>query len=468
MADAPGPPGGPGDPFGLGGLFGPGGPLGGAGGGAPFFAELDKLLRGGADGPVNWELARQTAVRAAQGDDPPVSPAEAAACAEAVRLADLWVDPATTLPAVAAAPQAWTRERWVTATLPFWQRAVDPVAASAGAAASGVVDDRGGQLPPELQGLLGPLMGVFKQVGGLVFGLQVGQALGGLAGEVATGTEAALPLVPDGAPVLVPAGVAAQAAALGRPVDEVRLHLALREVAGARLFASVPWLAEHVVAAVREHAEGVEVDTSGLDRLVAELDPTQMDLSSLDPAELQRRLGDGVVSQSTTPAAQAARERVETLLALVQGWVDVVVADAASGHLPGADDLAERWRRARAEGGAAERTFASLVGLQLRPTRLADAARLWRVVQQVRGTDGRDDVWRDPAELPVAADLDEPDRYARREADVAQAAAGLDDALAELLGRDGDGSDEGGPGDDDPGDRGDAGRTDQEEDPGPR
>ena len=62
----------------------------------------------------------------------------------------------------------------------------------------------------------------------------------------------------------------------------------------------------------------------------------------------------------------------------------------------------------RAAGGPEEQTFASLVGLELRPRRLRDASTLWGSLRTRQGTEARDGVWMHPHLLPSAADLDDP------------------------------------------------------------
>ena len=123
-------------------------------------------------------------------------------------------------------------------------------------------------------------------------------------------------------------------------------------------------------------------------------------------------MSSGLFEQQTTDEQRAALERLETLLALIEGWVDVVVAEAVGDRLPGADALRETLRRRRASGGPAEQTFATLVGLELRPRRLRSAAELWRALGEKRGTSGRDAVWAHPDLLPTAEDLDDPVGFA--------------------------------------------------------
>src|SRR3712207_9420436 len=66
---------------------------------------------------------------------------------------------------------------------------------------------------------------------------------------------------------------------------------------------------------------------------------------------------------------------------------------ACSSTLPSAAALAETMRRRRASGGPAEQTFATLVGLQLRPRRLRDAATVWGAMAQQHGSAERDRLW---------------------------------------------------------------------------
>src|SRR5690606_24674105 len=80
----------------------------------------------------------------------------------------------------------------------------------------------------------------------------------------------------------------------------------------------------------------------------------------------------------------------------------------------------------------AEDAFAALVGLQLRPRRLRDAAALWGSLRARKGADVRDGVWAHPDLLPDATDLDDPLGF-RSDAEVDVDSEEFDAALAELL-----------------------------------
>ncbi len=201
---------------------------------------------------------------------------------------------------------------------------------------------------------------------------------------------------------LLPSGVASFSEGLSVGSDEIRIFLALRETAHHRLFAHVPWLRSRLLAAVEDYARGITVDTSALRDAMPQIDPS-------NPEALRDALADASLFQpEDTPQQKAALARLETLLALVEGWVATVVSGAATGRLPQADALAEAIRRRRATGGPAEQTFATLVGLELRPRRLREAAALWQQLTETRGVADRDAVWSHPDLLPTAEDLDDP------------------------------------------------------------
>lgn len=423
--DDPGPTGGSGDPSGsepdpnevppdpfsamlsglsgLGGLGGPQGP-----GGMPDLGaalqQLGRMLQW-QGGPVNFDLAHDVARQtAAAGGDPSVGSSEQREVAEALRLGELWLDEVTALPAAASRQQAWSRAEWLEATLPAWRELIEPIAERVVAAIGASMSN---QLPAEMGPLAGQLGGMLRQVGGAMFGAQVGQALGSLATEVTSSTDAGLPLAPAGTAALVPSGVARFGEGLGLPVTDVRLYLALRESAHQRLFAHAPWLRARIIQAVDSYAGGISIDTARLEQAMGGVDPS-------DPDSVRQALTHGLFEPENTPQQKAALARLETLLALIEGWVDEVVHAAAVSHLPTAEALRETLRRRRASGGPAEETFATLVGLELRPRRLREAARLWQALSAARGVIGRDALWGHPDLLPGSEDLDDPDGYPQR------------------------------------------------------
>ncbi len=412
--------GGSGSGGGLPGPFGAMGPLGPMGDPQQFADALRQFadLMSWQGGPVNWDLAKNIARQTvAQKGDASVLEIDRGKVVEALRLADLWLEDATEFPSGIRATQAWSRSEWVEATLPVWSKLCDPIAERAVDAMSGLLGDDpaqlGADMPPEMQAMIGGLGGfgglgeMMRRIGGMMVGGQTGAAVGALAEEVVSSTDVGLPLGPQGTAALLPAGVAAFGSGLSVDTDEIRLFLALREAAHHRLFAHVPWLRARLLGAVEDYARGIKVDASALRDAMPQIDPS-------NPEALNEALSGAALFQpEDTPEQKAALARLETVLALVEGWVATVVAAAASDRLPQADALAEAIRRRRATGGPAERTFATLVGLELRPRRLREAAAIWQGLTAERGIAGRDAIWTHPDLLPTADDFDDPDGFVR-------------------------------------------------------
>jgi putative hydrolase len=297
---------------------------------------------------------------------------------------------------------AWSRAEWIVGTVDVWKGLVEPIAASSvNSLASAMPQD------PAMAGAMGgQLVGMLQRAIGAMLANQIGSGLGALAGEVLTASDIGLPLGAPGKAALVPVNVAEFAEGLEDvPEDDVTLYLALREAAHQRLFAHVPWLREHLIGAVTDYARGLEVNTANLQ---ANIEEQLRGLDLTNPESLQKLTEGGMFDLRQSPEQEVALQRLEVTLALVEGWVDEVVGQATADRMPTADKLQEAIRRRRASGGPAEQTFASLVGLELRPRRLRDASTLWGSLRSRQGAEARDGVWMSPHLLPTAADLDDP------------------------------------------------------------
>jgi putative hydrolase len=373
---------------------------------------------GTSSGPVNYDLAKQIALQQLAGKGGPTTgfgPDQNSAVVDAVHLAEMWLDPVTVLPAGARTAQGWSARDWVERTLPTWQRLCDPVAQRV----SGAWVEA---MPAEAKEAAGPLLSMLGQMGGMAFGSQLGGALAQLGAEVLTSTDVGLPLGPEGTAALLPENIEKFTEGLERPASEVLVFLAAREAAHQRLFSHVPWLRQRLLDTVEEFARGITVDTSALEELAGQIDPA-------NPASIEEAMKSGMLEPQTTPEQKAALTKLETLLALVEGWVDVVVNEAVGERLPGAEALRETLRRRRASGGPAEQTFATLVGLELRPRRHRSAAALWKLLGDQHGMEQRDSVWDHPDLVPTAEDLDDPMEFAERFGKTRKA---LEDPMAEL------------------------------------
>jgi putative hydrolase len=254
--------------------------------------------------------------------------------------------------------------------------------------------------------------------------MQLGQAIGKLSLTVISGGDVGLPIFEERA-ALVPQNLSEFVAGLEVEPDQAYIFLITRELAFARLFKHSKWLRDSVVGQVSAYASEISIDSESLRELAEGADLN-------NPEDLRRVLESGALIAARTDEQERALASIETLLALIEGWVEVVTEDATR-ILPKAAAIGEAVRRRRATGGPAELTFGTLVGLELRPRRQREAAAMWRELTESVGTSKRDSLWEHPDLLPTSDEIDNPARLVSRVREAGGSDA-MDQALKDLLG----------------------------------
>jgi putative hydrolase len=380
----------------------------------------------GSDGLLKTTASRDHAVSvASEGSTSPDS-ATSQALSSAANVATLWLGEVTSIAELAEAPVIATRTEWARRSLPVWEAISEPVATAIPRAVSGMMAS---QAPEALAETFASLSGQMEKVTHGLFHLQLAQVVGNLGKEVLSGGDIGIPLIHGSSEYDVQAMLVAQnmrefSADLDVPLEEADIYLAVREIAHARLFRHARWLRLHLMSAIRDFAAGISIDADSLMNLSEDFDPT-------DTEALTELFTSGALLPERTEEQNRALHRLETMLALIEGWVDHVTTLATT-RLPKASSLAETIRRRRASGGPAERAFSTLVGLELRPRRLREASTLWAHITHALGPEARDALWRHPDSLPTDADLENPSDCVSR---LSNPGAGdeMDQALQDLL-----------------------------------
>ncbi|GAT72614.1 hypothetical protein MHM582_1088 [Microbacterium sp. HM58-2] len=380
----------------------------------------------GAFGADPWENALKQALHIANRDGLGISDGARTSLVDAFALANLWLGEATTISDLAESPRAMTRGEWVEATLPVWKEIAGPVSTSIADALTSALDT---QVPEEMRSIVQGAGKLMRGLGGSVFAAQFGQVLGNLSLEVVSGGDVGIPVLPAGTAAVIPQNLTAFGEGLEIPEDQIALYLATRELAYARLYRHAKWLHLHVMAQITDFARGVTVNVEALEDVASRLDPS-------NPEELRAAIEGGALLPAQTEAQREALARLENLVATIDGWVDVVTAQATS-RLPDGARIAEAARRRRAVGGPAEDALGALVGLKLRPRRIREASAMWQAVTDAVGTAARDALWDYPDLMPTAEDIDDPTALVARLQAVARGeqpvADEFDEALARLL-----------------------------------
>ena len=362
---------------------------------AELISQLQSALSHSSDGGINWKVAGDQARALAAQNARPITDAARKQIADAISIGSLWLNQATEISELTLEPKLLTRELWVQEALPLFQSLSSPVANRMGEALSENLQQNA---PEEISGMLGGAAGMMKSLGGALFAMQLGQSLGKLSAEVISGGDIGLPIFTEQRAAFVAQNLEEYVNELDVESDQVYIYLAVRELAHARLFKHSKWLREHVIAQITNYASGIKIDNDIVQEIARDFDPQNTE-------EIQAALRDGAFIAARTEDQNLALERIETMLALIEGWVDAVT-DQATHLLPKSVAIGEAVRRRRASGGPAEQTFGTLIGLELRPRKLREAANLWKEMGHRLGAGRRDAIWDHPDLLPSIAEIE--------------------------------------------------------------
>ena len=380
------------------------------------------LMFGMTNADKDPEAAWRTTLTAAkaivaEGGDPALRADELSAVVDAERLAQSWLTPVTSFAETGRPARATTRSGWLDETGEGWRATIEPIIDGlADALERGTALEGDDELAP-MAHMMAPML---RTSASLIYRDRLKRELAAVAGDVLTGTELGINLLGTSDVLLVPANVAELTRDLDAPETDVVLYLLLREAARQRLFHAVGWLSPQLSALLAHFSREITID---FDAIASQFRPEEMTGFSLEDVV---KVGESVKGSFFRPTRTQAQveilERLEVLLALVEGWVDHVVAQAAGSWMPHAAQLEEVMGRRRASASPVNTVFAELLGLDLRPRLVRDAKNLWAAVQHSRGQEGRDAVWGHPDLLPTSSDLGDP---------LAFAAGGLQDGPVE-------------------------------------
>lgn len=377
-----------------------------ANGGLNTMSDMQRTVE---EGPINVRLAKSIALQQAngKGSESTVNAETGQTARRAISEANLWLDTACQFDPVEGEMQVLTRADWVEGTLDAWAQFAGPVAQSMNDALASVISERlGDAMHGEVAGVFAgpvpiPIPDGMKDPGQLMrllantsFAMQLGRAAGAMSHEVRGSFDQGIALLKNPAGAIIAQNVVEYASSLDIPLDEVMAFIALQEAAHARLYAAVPWLMPRFEALIGKYARGITIDLDAMEEQLR-------DAGAMDPESLSGAVNLTKVGIPDTPEQQEALASLETLLALVEGWVDCVTWRAGMAHIPHIEQLREMLRRERATGGPAQRTFENLLGMHLRPKRMREAAAMWESIGAAEGDEARDGRWSHPDLLPA-------------------------------------------------------------------
>jgi coenzyme F420 biosynthesis associated uncharacterized protein len=262
-----------------------------------------------------------------------------------------------------------------------------------------------GTLDPVLERLgTGPL----QSAGGMLIGVEAGGIVGFMGRSVLGQYEIAL-LDPERPPRLLLVAPNLREAARTFEADEAELleWVVFHEITHAVQFSSVPWLREHVAALLRELLASVkvEVDPTALLRL-----PKAQDLRALWDAVREG----GLVHAVAGSERKALIDRLQAVMALIEGHAEHVMDAAGAAVLPSLPKLREALERRRREKPPLVKLLERLLGLDLKMRQYVVGKRFCDAVVRDWGVEGLNRAWSAPELMPTPAELDDPASWVRR------------------------------------------------------
>ena len=339
-------------------------------------------------------------------NDRPIGNLDLVQCQDAFNLANTWLDEATVFPNTSiSSGAAWSRSDWLAATIPNWQKLLEPLADGMASALTDVLNQSPMAGSPQISHIT-PLMRAFM---GSLIASQLGQSLGEIATTITGSNDVAIPLgVNDSR--LIPMNIDEWAQGLNLRMDEVRIYLAIREAAAARLFSHTPWLFDYVKDLITAYGKGIRIDIEAMQQQAEEaMANGQFDMQN--PESISIAISAGLFKPEQTPAQEAALAKLEMAFALIEGWIEHVTNKAVANRLPSFAALSEMQRRNRVSKSPMQRLFATLLGLEVSPRALRECANFWEEVDGLIGVSGRDRRFENEALLPLASDLADPKKF---------------------------------------------------------
>lgn len=403
--------------------------FGGAGGGFdpsmfdPSSIDLNAVMRVlSSSGPINWEIARQTAVWVAlEGKpEPSIAAGDAKQFEELVHAAQTLVVGETGLYATfTTSIQTIGPGGWVDLHLVALRPVLEALAKTLGQAMQMEEGDDESEAElrsvfPGLQVPAGVPMGdVLKMLAPVLLGVQAGSMIGYLAQHAFGRYDLPLPTgsPPEGdAPslVFVVPNIDAFEQEWELPRDDLRFALALHEVVHAAE-RSVTWVRARLLRLALEYVSSYEIDPTTFEAEFGAIDPN--DPSSLAAiAESPER----ILGAMQSPRQVASREELQRLTSVIEGYADNVTERLGRRMVPTFDRIHEAMLRHRVERGEAERFIEGLLGLKLEREHYERGRAFCAGVVERAGPEGLNRLWEAESMLPTQNELDAPGLWLAR------------------------------------------------------
>ena len=386
----------------------------------PLFAQFQRAMS--AQGPLQWDVARQTALMAATEGvtEHNVDPQRRIAVESLANVARMHVAEMTGLATPAAVPlDVVGRATWANLTLQAWKPYFNALAQAIGgtatSTASGTADNTTENTALSEADESDPMLAMLANVSKLIAPSMLGMSVGTLVGRLATNTfgqfDLPLPRDPHDRVVIVISNVDNFADEWSIPRDDMTMWALTHELISHGVF-GVAHVRQTVQQLVSQFAGGFRPNPGALSESISSLD-----ISSGDPMKLLNSL---LSDPTVLLGAQrsAAQERVAPILdaaiAGLVGYIDHYVDRVTARVLGQASPIGEAVRRRRV-AQSSDRVFVErLLGVDLTSEQVERAQQFITGVLERAGDDGVALLLAKQGNLPTPAEIVAPGLWLAR------------------------------------------------------
>jgi putative hydrolase len=388
----------------------------------PFFTDLGRLFS--YTGPLNFDIAQQTAVWAAnEGEaEPNVDPMERMRIEELLRIAELHVAEttgmSTSLTGQSVRAITLTRAEWSSQTLEAYRHWLEALGnALTGSFDSMLENVDVDDLPPELFDTTDPavrdqLSAMFANMGQVLrpalIGIQSGMMVGHLAQRSFGAYDLPLPRPRSDELLFIPRNIDDFAKAWSLPEDDLRLWVCLSQLTH-HIVLGIPHVANRIGELVMEYVSNFEAESDSIERHLGAFNPE-------DPSSIQLVFDDpnAILGSIQTPAQQRSYEHLQAIVSAMEGYVDYVVATTGEKLIATYGQLEEALLRHRVEENEGERFVEKLFGLSMGQELFDRGTAFAKGVIERAGPNALGRLWTDAESLPTPNEIDAPGLWLAR------------------------------------------------------
>lgn len=277
------------------------------------------------------------------------------------------------------------------------------------------VESMGAMLDPlgdRLTGGLGFMRGPLRAAAGGLISAEAGALTGYLSQRVLGQYEFVL-IDPESRPRLlfVAPNIINAAQRLDADLEELLTWIAFHEVTHAVQFAGVPWLRPHLAGLLRELLASLEVS----------VDPRE--LLRAQKSDVRERVGalreGGLVAVIAGPARRDLLDRMQSVMAVIEGHAEHVMDAVGASVLPSLAELRLALDRRRHERSPLLALLERLIGLDAKLRQYETGKRFCDAVVDAGGPVALHRVFDAPERLPTPVELDDPAAWLCRTAPAA-------------------------------------------------